>query len=59
MPQSQRTDKEKDKNIMVRVSGELHQQFRSILKQEDKNQSEVIRDLIREYIAQRKQKSLF
>ena len=59
MPHSRRTDKEKDKNIMVRVSGELHEQFRSILKQEDKNQSEVIRDLIRAYIKERRQKSLF
>jgi len=59
MPISQRMDKEKDRNIMVRVSADLHEQFKAILKANDNNQSEIIRELIKKYIAENKQKTLF
>ena len=59
MPHSHRTDKEKDSRIVTRLSNELHDQFKAILKSKDKNQSEIIRDLIRNYIADNKQKGLF
>jgi len=59
MALSKRTDKEKDKNIMVRVSADLHSQFREILKENDNNQSEVIRELIKKYIKEHRQKTLF
>jgi len=59
MSQSQRMDKEKDRNIMVRVSADLHEQFKAILKANDNNQSEIIRELIKKYIAENRQKTLF
>jgi len=59
MTQNKRMDKEKDRNIMVRVSSELHEQFKAILKVNDNNQSEVIRELIKKYIAENKHKTLF
>jgi len=59
MPISQRMDKKKDRNIMVRVSADLHEQFKAILKANDNNQSEIIRELIKKYIAENKQKTLF
>lgn len=59
MPISQRMDKEKDRNIMVRVSADLHEQFKAILKANDNNQSEIIRELIKKYVAENKQKTLF
>lgn len=59
MPHSHRTDKEKDSRIVVRLSMDLHSQFKSILKSEDKNQSEVMREFIKMYIAEKKQKTLF
>lgn len=59
MPISQRMDKKKDRNIMVRVSADLHEQFKAILKANDNNQSEIIRELIKKYVAENKQKTLF
>ena len=51
-----RTDKEKDEKIVVRLPKYLKDDFREILILNDTNQSEVMRQFIKQYIRENKQK---
>jgi len=49
-----RTDKPKTVQIYTRISEDLKNEFQKVLLKKDEKQSDVIRDLIKKYIAENK-----